>query len=170
MKIVIFAVLTLAIGIGIGLYTTWQEFQGERLPTKMTLAVLAERGAIISTEGPQVFVEGGEIYDFGTMDRGSTGKHDFVFRNDGTKPLIVTMKETTCKCTAAAAGGKKMESGDQQTILPGKAFTLTLDWLVKSPQRDFSQSAEFETNDPRRGVVRLCPRRADRGAHRALAR
>lgn len=155
MKTALCALLALALGIGIGTYSSWREFQGERLPTKMTLAVLAERGTTATNEGPKIFVNEGEIYDFGIMDRGSKGKHDFVLRNIGSEPLIITMQETTCKCTAAAAGGKKLEKGSQITIPPEGSYTLTLDWLIKTAQPDFSQSAEFETNDPRRRIVRL---------------
>jgi hypothetical protein len=155
MKTALCALLALSLGIGIGTYSSWQEFQGERLPTKMTLAVLAERGTTATNDGPKLFVNDGEIYDFGIMDRGSKGKHDFVLRNIGSKPLVITMKETTCKCTAAAAGGKKLEKNSQITIPPEGSYTLTLDWLIKTAQPDFSQSAEFETNDPRREVVRL---------------
>ena len=156
MKIFLLSLLALAVGIAAGVYTSYREFEGERLPTKNTLAVLAEKdGSSGPNEGPKIIVEGGEIYDFGTMDRGSKDHHDFVFRNVGTKPVVITMGETTCKCTAAAAGGKKMEKGDTQTIPPGGSYTFTLEWGVKTVQANFSQSAEFKTTDPRRDVVRL---------------
>ena len=155
MKITILALIALVLGIGIGTYTSWREFKEERLPTKLTLAVIAERDTKIPSDGPKVVVDGGEIYDFGTMDRGSSGKHDFVFRNVGNMPLVITMQTTTCKCTAAASGGKKMEKGTSQTIPPGGTFPITLDWVIKQAQPDFSQSAEFRTTDPRREIVRL---------------
>lgn len=157
MRIAILALiaLALAIGIGIGTYISSQEFQGERLPSKMTLAVIAERDVTAPSVGPKVHVEGGEIHNFGTMDRGASGKHNFVFRNVGTEPLLVRMKDKTCTCTAALAGGKEWIKGSQQTILPGETFTLTLEWVVKTALREFSQSAEFETNDPRRDIIRL---------------
>ena len=155
MRIAILALIALAVGIGIGTYISSQEFSGERLPSKMTLAVIAERDVAAPSVGPKVFVEGGEIHDFGTMDRGASGKHDFVFRNVGTDPLLVRMKDKTCTCTAALGGGKEWEKGSQQTIPPGETFTLTLSWVVKTAMREFSQSAEFETNDPRRDIIRL---------------
>lgn len=156
MKITVLILIALAIGIGAGLYASYREFDGERLPTKMTLAVLEEReDATVAGVGPKVVVEGGEIHDFGTMDRGSKGKHDFVFRNVGNQPLVLTMGETTCKCTAAAVGGEAMVKGAKQTIAPGGSFKLTLEWSIKFSDKDFSQSAEFSTNDPRREIVRL---------------
>ncbi|MCE9528279.1 MAG: DUF1573 domain-containing protein [Planctomycetales bacterium] len=155
MKITILAIFALAIGIALGMYSTHREFEGERLPTKMMLAVLEERETKIPTDGPKVIVEGGEIFDFGTMDSGSKGNHPFVFRNVGNKPLVVTMGETTCKCTAMSVDGLAMIKGSKRTILPGESFKVTLDWVIKQTTPSFSQSAEFETTDPRRSIVRL---------------
>src|SRR6187401_2051670 len=155
MKITILAVLALVLGIAVGIFCTSREFDGERVPSKLTLAVLEEKESKIPTDGPRVTVDGGEVHDFGTMDHGSTGKHDFVFRSVGTKPLVIKMGETTCKCTAAAAGGKPLAKGEKITILPGDSFKVTLDWVIKQASPDFSQSAEFETTDPRRSIVRL---------------
>ncbi|MFN0020934.1 MAG: DUF1573 domain-containing protein [Pirellulaceae bacterium] len=155
MKIIILAILALVIGIAVGIFCTSREFDGERVPSKFVLAVLEEQESKIPSDGPRVTVDGGEVHDFGTMDRGSTGEHPFVFRNAGTKPLVIKVGETTCKCTAAAAGGKPLVKGEKITILPGESFKVTLDWVIKQASPDFSQSAEFETTDPRRGIVRL---------------
>lgn len=156
MRITIFALIALAIGISAGVYGSWREFSHEKLPTKTLLAVLDEReSSTPQGQGPKVEVEGGEIFDFGTMDRGSADKHNFVFRNVGNEPLVLTMGETTCKCTAMSSGGKTMEAKDQETIPPGGSFTVTLEWRTKTTEETFSQSAEFTTNDPRRETVRL---------------
>ena len=156
MKIIFFSLIALAVGIAAGVYTSYREFEGERLPTKNTLAVLAEKGGSSgASDGPKVIVEGGEIFDFGTMDRGSKGHHDFVFRNVGTKPLVLTLRETTCKCTIPAVNGKPMEKGDKLTIAAGGSHPLTLEWAIKVTQEKYSQSAEFETTDPRREIVKL---------------
>jgi Protein of unknown function (DUF1573) len=155
-KIIFFSLIALAVGIAAGLYTSYREFEGERLPTKNTLAVLAEKGGSSgANEGPKVVVEGGEIFDFGTMDRGSKGHHDFVFRNVGTKPLVLTLRETTCKCTIPTVNGKPMEKGDKLTIAAGGSHSITLEWGVKTVQANYSQSAEFETTDLRREIVKL---------------
>lgn len=156
MRVTIFALIALAIGITAGVYGSWREFGREKLPTRMFLAVLQEKeSAAPKGQGPRIVVEGGEIFDFGTMDRGSSDKHDFVFRNVGTEPLEITLTDFTCKCTAAAVGGKTMEKGEKRTIPPGGSFPLTLEWRVKISDESFSQSAEFTTNDPRRETVRL---------------
>jgi Protein of unknown function (DUF1573) len=156
MKIAVLALIALAIGIGAGLYASYREFDDERLPTKMSLAVLAERENVSRpSDGPKIIIEGGEIHDFGTMDRGSKGQHEFIFRNTGNKPLVITLTDSTCKCTAAAVGGKPMAKGDKQTIPAGGSFPLTLEWSIKFSDKNFSQSAEFTTNDPRREIVNL---------------
>src|SRR4051812_43760311 len=156
MKETILALVALAVGIGAGMYASWREFSREQLPSKIFLTMLNEKGSSTSeSHGPRLVVEGGEIFDFGTMDRGTEGNHDFVFRNEGDAPLVLTLVDTTCKCTAAAVGGKKIEKGSQQTVPPGGSFKITLDWKIKTQDKEFSQSAEFKTTDPRREVIRL---------------
>ena len=156
MKETILAVVSLAVGIVVGWYAGTREFWDERLPTTLALTVLDEKGiATQPGDGPRVVVEEGEVFDFGTMDQGSEGNHDFLIRNIGNAPLGLTMLETTCKCTAAATGGKKMEKGDTHQIPPGGSFKLNLTWQIKVNEPNFSQSAEFKTTDPRREIIRL---------------
>jgi hypothetical protein len=155
-KILVLSLVALIIGVAAGVYTSYREFDGERVPTKNVLALLDEKESEIgTTDGPKVVVEGGEIHDFGTQDRGSKGKHPFLLKNVGNKPLVMELLETTCKCTVPAIDGKPLAKGDKLTIEPGKTFPLTLEWAIKTASENFSQSAEFKTNDPRRDVVKL---------------
>lgn len=38
-------------------------------------------------------------YDYGTIDQGSDGTHDFVFHNTGTEPLLLNNVRSSCGCT-----------------------------------------------------------------------
>lgn len=156
MKIFLLSLVALVIGVSAGIYTSYREFEDERLPTKNALAVLDENdNGSSANDGPKIMIEGGEIHDFGTMDRGSKGKHTFVFRNNGNQPLVLELFETTCKCTVPAIDGKPMVKGDKLTIAPGKSFPLTLEWGIKDALEKYSQAAEFKTNDRRRDIVKL---------------
>jgi len=155
-KIAIFAIIALAVGIAAGVFTSYREFDGERVPTKMILAVLDEKSDVTApNQGPKIVVEGGESFDFGTQDRGSKGKHDFEIRNIGNQPVVLKMIDKTCQCTVPAIDGKPIEKGDKITIEAGKSFTITLEWSIKVAQPNFSQSVEFSTDDPKREVLKL---------------
>lgn len=52
-----------------------------------------------------------EVYDFGDITQGEVIKHNFVFRNSGTDPLIIAKVLTTCGCT--------ITKFPKEPILPG---------------------------------------------------
>ena len=146
------AVLCLALGIGLGVWTSSRKFAGEVLPSKAFLAYLEQQRdpAAARPPGPRLEVVGAETHDFGSMDLWVKGKHTFTVRNEGTEVLRLVMGKPTCSCTAMGAAGKKLEEGDVLELKPGEERGLTLDWEIKSSQEQFSQSAPFTTNDPNR--------------------
>ncbi len=101
-------------------------------------------------DGPRVTVLNGEMYDFGSMERGVTRSHTFLIKNTGTKPLEILLQRTTCKCTLSTIG--------KQKLAPGEVTEVTLEWSTKDVPRNqttFSQLAEIETNDPDRPILEL---------------
>ncbi len=94
-----------------------------------------------------VVVEGGEHFEFGVMDRGETRSHTFMFHNATDQPLQLTVGSTTCKCTVG-------ELGDD-TIAPGETGEVNLEWIAKSYDKEFQQSATIETSDPIRPKIIL---------------
>jgi hypothetical protein len=145
----LFTAASLAVGIAAGVLSTWIHFQSQPLPSKVFLQVMAQRQQEAQTgvKGPRVVVVNGETYDFGTMDNGVHGEHEFVIRNEGDAPLRLKKGQTSCKCTSSLLDGDDLP--------PGREAKIHLSWNVASMEESFSQSAEFETNDPQRRILRL---------------
>lgn len=95
---------------------------------------------------PKVVVEGAE-YNFGQMERGSKGRHAFVFKNVGEYPLKLRKGKTTCKCTLA-----NLSEAD---VPPGGSTEVVLEWTAKSPDLVFRHGGTINTNDPKRPTVEL---------------
>ncbi|WP_310279824.1 DUF1573 domain-containing protein [Flavobacterium piscis] len=73
-----------------------------------------------------------ETIDYGTIEHNADGKREFVFVNNGTKPLIITNTQGSCGCTVPtspkepiAPGGKGIIGVKYATDRVG-AFTKTV--------------------------------------------
>jgi len=51
-----------------------------------------------AVDGPNIIFET-ETIDYGTIEHNADGKREFVFTNNGTKPLIITNAQGSCGCT-----------------------------------------------------------------------
>jgi Protein of unknown function (DUF1573) len=67
-----------------------------------------------------------EIIDYGTIPYKSEGKREFVFVNNGTKPLTIESTQGSCGCTVPskpegpiAPGGKGVIGVNYDTARPG---------------------------------------------------
>jgi hypothetical protein len=57
-----------------------------------------------------------ETLDYGTIEQNADGKREFVFVNNGTKPLIITNATGSCGCT--------VPSYPKEPILPGAKASI----------------------------------------------
>ncbi len=71
--------------------------------------------------------------DYGTVAYNSDGRREFVFTNNGNKPLIITNVQSTCGCTVPtypkepiAPGAKGVIGVKYDTSRAGQAFTKTV--------------------------------------------
>ncbi len=87
------------------------------------------------------------VHDFGTILKGDTARHRFVFSNTGDAPLNVEKLSSSCGCTAALASAKVLAPGEQgeiQTSFDSTRF-----------RGDISKTVYLYTNDPARPMVQL---------------
>ena len=88
--------------------------------------------ALPKVEGAgMVFVS--ETIDYGTVAANSDGKREFVFTNNGNKPLIITNAQGSCGCTVPtyskepiAPGAKGVIGVKYDTSRAGQPFTKTV--------------------------------------------
>jgi hypothetical protein len=95
---------------------------------------------------PRAQVDGPQ-FDFGTMQRGTTKTHEFVFHNVGHGPLTLRVGNTSCKCT--------LGSVPDHPIPPGGSVSVKLEWTAKINAGPFRQTASVITNDPLQSRVEL---------------
>jgi hypothetical protein len=92
-----------------------------------------------------------EEHDFGAIDVGLTGRHDFLFTNAGDRPLVLTRGRTTCGCCTCVCAARLPEG----PIASGASARVTLEWTSKLYVGPFRQTATILTNDPDRPEVTL---------------
>ena len=87
--------ITLSIAL---LAFTFSNAQETSKKTKTTKKTTVSTPAMPKVEGAgMVFVT--ETIDYGTIAHNADGKREFVFVNNGNKPLIITNTQATCGCT-----------------------------------------------------------------------
>lgn len=101
----------------------------KKAPVKTTK--VATVGATKVEGAGMVFVS--ETIDYGTIAANSDGKREFVFTNNGTKPLIITNAAGSCGCTVPtyskepiAPGSKGVIGVKYDTSRAGQPFTKTV--------------------------------------------
>ncbi len=106
----------------------------------------APKAPVNESTGPQpkVEIDQNPIYEFGKMSQHDKGMHTWRIKNTGEADLELWMKgKPTCSCTIA-----KLENNQKAVVQPGKSTTIDLEWNTKDFHDDYSQGAEFGTNDP----------------------
>lgn len=154
-KLVLTAILSAAIGIGLGLLqsSVMDISKDERfVPSREGIAEQKKevtRDEILgSMKGRPVLEVVGDIeYDFGSMMHGTSMSHDFLVKNSGEGPLVLEMGESSCKCTVGDL--------DSSILKPGEETKVTLTWKAQAVMRDFGQSATIKTNDPDQTEVKF---------------
>jgi hypothetical protein len=150
MRIWCYAFGVLIVGLGAGIGTAWYEVQHIPLqfePNNQTVAALRARSHETEWIGPKAEVVDGVVFDFGSGQRNSKGKHAFVIRNIGDQPLTLTKGATSCKCTLSEL--------NQGKLAPGESAEIMLEWHLTTEGEQFRQTAEIYTNDPRQPTLSL---------------
>jgi len=76
-------------------------------------------------------------YDYGTIDQGSDGTHNFVFHNTGTEPLLLNNVRSSCGCT--------IPEWPKEPIAAGKTGTIKVSYNTRITG-SFSKSVTVYSN------------------------
>jgi hypothetical protein len=123
--------ITLSIALLAFTFTNAQETTkiSKKITTKTTKTT---KTALPKVEGAGMVFES-ETIDYGTVAANSDGKREFVFTNNGNKPLIITNAQGSCGCTVPtyskepiAPGAKGVIGVKYDTSRAGQPFTKTV--------------------------------------------
>jgi hypothetical protein len=112
-------------------------FSNAQETTKITKTTKTKTTKTTKTALPKVEGAGmvftSETIDYGTVAANSDGKREFVFTNNGNKPLIITNATGSCGCTVPtyskepiAPGAKGVIGVKYDTSRAGQPFTKTV--------------------------------------------
>jgi len=159
MKLLLLVIASVVVGVGLGVFTTWAELNS--LYSAPGLPVGPVAAAATSNPQPQISqtTEGDRpvaraantTYDFGNMELGAHGTHDFTIGNQGSKALVLTKGKTSCQCTLS----KLVDEQDQIELAPGEDTVVTLTWDTHARPGAFRVTAEIHTTDPVTPVINL---------------
>lgn len=78
-----------------------------------------------------------ETHDYGNIKQNSNGVYEFIFKNTGSQPLIISNAKGSCGCT--------VPEWPKEPILPGKSGTIKVkyDTKIVGP---FSKSVTLQSN------------------------
>ncbi len=78
-------------------------------------AVSTKKGALPKVEGAGMVFDT-ETIDYGTIAHNANGSREFVFTNNGNKPLIITNTQGSCGCTVPTTPKEPIAPGAKGVI------------------------------------------------------
>ena len=117
-------------------------FSTANAQTKAKKSTKAVAPKVITVEGAGMLFESDTI-DYGTIAHNADGKREFVFVNNGNKPLIITSANGSCGCTVPtypkepiAPGAKAVIGVKYDTSRGGQPFNKTVTLKSNAVQGD----------------------------------
>jgi len=129
------------LGLFFGAYIEYRVFSRTFSDRSTSPAAADQRRAAQRVQGgvPVLSMEN-PVFDFGSAERGSAVRHQFVIRNKGDAPLLVKPRPA-CGCTVAKLSSSHIEAGQFAML------EVVLDLaLQEGPQ---SREITLQSNDPR---------------------
>ena len=77
-------------------------------------------------------------FDFKDLDEGPQAKHEFVFKNTGKEPLILTNVKASCGCTTP--------SWPKEPVLPGQEGKILVTYNTQGRPGPFTKSITITSN------------------------
>lgn len=85
-------------------------------------------------------------HDYGTIPQDIPASYEFVFKNSGTAPLIISEAQGSCGCT--------VPEYPKEPVMPGKTGKIKVTYNAKSLGQ-FKKSVTIKSNDPTTPSVEL---------------
>jgi len=79
-----------------------------------------------------------EVIDYGQVEYASNGEREFVIKNIGDAPLVITRVKGSCGCT--------VPTKPSEPILPGKTGVMKVKYDTKRANQPFSKSITVTSN------------------------
>jgi len=79
-----------------------------------------------------------EVIDYGNVEYASNGEREFVIKNTGDAPLVITRTKGSCGCT--------VPTKPTEPILPGKTAVMKVKYDTKRANQAFSKSITVTSN------------------------
>jgi hypothetical protein len=125
-------IITLSIALLAFTFSNAQETTKITKKTTTKTTTKNSKVALPKVEGAGM-VFASETIDYGTVAANSDGKREFIFTNNGNKPLIITNASGSCGCTVPsyskepiAPGAKGVIGVKYDTSRAGQPFTKTV--------------------------------------------
>ncbi|MDR1227374.1 MAG: DUF1573 domain-containing protein [Prevotellaceae bacterium] len=116
----------------------------------IVLTLVLSTGFVIAQDGDKIpkAVFPKDVHDFGKVEEteGSV-TCKFVFKNEGTAPLLVQRVQTTCGCTTPGY--------TKEPVLPGKKGTIKVTYSTTGRPGIFMKDIAIFTNDPNTGYYKV---------------
>ena len=103
------------------------------------------------------------VIDYGTVNKGDNGVREFIFRNSGNAPLIISNVKSTCGCTIPKKPEKPILPGESEKIqvkydtkrvgFIRKSITVTSN-AASSPTTILKIKGQVVDNNQQKGIER----------------
>lgn len=100
-------ILLLSMLMAFGIFTSNAQTTVKKAKTAVT--------AVPKVNGAGMLFEE-EVIDYGTIAHNADGKRQFIFTNNGTKPLIITNAQGSCGCTVPTSPKEPIAPGAKGVI------------------------------------------------------
>lgn len=102
----------------------------------------------VDGEGTPKFSFEEESHDFGSIEEGTVAKHDFMFKNTGNAPLIITNAQGSCGCT--------VPDWPREPIAPGESGKIHVEFNSQGRQGNQQKQVTLSANtEPNTYVLKI---------------
>jgi hypothetical protein len=136
----LFAILVIFSATAAAQDIKFDSYRGEKADAKDLKTTDEQEGAKLIQEGKET------DWDYGTIEKASTGVRFFKFANTGTAPLVISAAKGSCGCT--------VPSFPKEPIMPGEAGYIKVKYDTKRVGA-FTKYVTLTTNATSNTTTRL---------------